>query len=67
MTIEADGFQLTEGAPSAEISGIQFVRADFVKGAVHETILAGPTLVTLLFSFLPAPSANRTGQLDCID
>jgi TonB family protein len=60
---EADGFQLTEGAPSAEISGIQFVRADFVKGAVHETILVMThTGYAFVFIFTGA-SANRTGQL----
>jgi hypothetical protein len=36
---EADGFQHVDGGTSAQISGTPFICADFVKGAVHETIL----------------------------
>jgi len=36
---EEDGFHQIEGATSDQISGIPFVRADFVKGQVHEAVL----------------------------
>lgn len=62
-TNEADGFQLTQGEPSAQISGIQLVRADFVRAAVHETILV-MTHNGYAFVFIFAgASAERTGQL----
>ena len=36
---EADGFQHVDGETSDKISEIPFVRADFVKGEVHEAVL----------------------------
>lgn len=60
---EADGFQLTEGEPSADMGGIRFLRADFVRGAVHESILA-TTHNGFAFVFIfSGASAERTGQL----
>jgi hypothetical protein len=60
---EANGFHLTEGEPSAEISGVQFVRADFVRGMVHETILV-MTHNGYAYVFVFAGSdAERTGKL----
>jgi TonB family protein len=60
---EADGFQLTESEPSATISGVLFVRADFVKGAVHETILVMThNGYAFVFVFAGA-NAERTGEL----
>jgi TonB family protein len=38
-TNASDGFQQVDGKASAEMNGIHFVRADFVKGIVHETVL----------------------------
>jgi hypothetical protein len=35
----ADGFQQIDGKTSEQVNGISFVRADFVKGQVHETVL----------------------------
>jgi TonB family protein len=62
-TNESGGFRLTEGEPSAHMSGIQFLRADFVKGAVHETILV-MTHNGYAFVFLfSGASAERIGQL----
>ena len=60
---ESDGFQLTEGEPSAEISGVQFVRADFVRGLVHETILVMTHNGYAFVFIFSGASAERTGQL----
>jgi TonB family protein len=60
---EADGFQLTEGEPSTEISGVQFVRADFVRGAVHETILVMTHNGYAFVFIFSGASAERTRQL----
>lgn len=60
---ESDGFQLTEGEPSADVSGIQFVRADFVKGTVHETILVVTHNGYAFVFIFSGASARRTGQL----
>src|SRR5689334_15458461 len=60
---EADGFQHTEGEPSAEISGVPCLRADFVRGLVHETILV-TTHKGYAFVFVFAGSnAERTSKL----
>lgn len=37
-TNEADGYQHVDGKSSDEISGISFVRADFTKAEVYETV-----------------------------
>ena len=60
---ESGGFQLTRGEPSADMSGIQFLRADFVKGAVHETILVMTHNGYAFVFVFSGASAERTGQL----
>ena len=62
-TNESGGFQLTEGELSADMSGIQFLRADFVKGEVHETILVTTHNGYAFVFIFSSASARRTGQL----
>jgi TonB family protein len=62
-TNESGGFQLTEGELSADMSGIQFLRADFVKGAVHETILVMTHNGYAFVFIFSGASAERTGKL----
>jgi TonB family protein len=62
-TNDSGGFQLTEGEPSADMSGIHLLRADFVKGAVHETILVMTHNGYAFVFIFSGASAQRTGQL----
>lgn len=58
-----NGFQLSEGEPSAEISGIQFVRTDFIQGAVHETVLVMTRSGYAFVFIFTGGSFEKTGEL----
>jgi TonB family protein len=57
------GFQLTEGQPSAEISSIRFARNDFVRGAVHETVLVMTHNGYAFVFIFTGASSERTDKL----
>jgi hypothetical protein len=53
---EADGYQHIDEGTSQQMSGIAFLRADFVKGDVHETVLV-MTHNAYAFTFVFADSS----------
>ncbi len=62
-TNQEGGFQRTEGEPSAEISSIRFVRTDFIRGAVHETVLVMTHNGYAFVFIFTGASSERTDKL----